>query len=133
MIVKKKNLIIACVITVVLFIVGTISITTYVTAKKEKREQQERKEKFNRAVDREYKNLVQEYNSIVDVIKDYDYSTSFRYKYVKKLNELLGSSVYELTGSEATTVWRCFESLDKERDMKMLKSVAEINVLLGVD
>ena len=96
MVVKKRTLIIVCIIIAVTLVVGSITTIKYVRQLNEDREKIVQKERFDRAVDREYKQLVREYDYIVETIKDYDYSLSFRYKYVKKLNELLVAEVYPI-------------------------------------
>ena len=69
MIVKKKNLIMVCIAVSISIIVASIAISAYVRKASEEREKQELMDKFNRAVDREYKDLEREYNSIVDLLK----------------------------------------------------------------
>ena len=69
MIVKKKNLIMVCIAVSISVIVASIAISAYVRKASEEREKQELMDKFNRAVDREYKDLEREYNSIVDLLK----------------------------------------------------------------
>ena len=136
MVVKKRTLIIVCIIIAITLVVGSVTTIKYVRQLNEEREKIAQKERFDRAVDREYKQLVREYNNIVETIKDYDYSLSFRYKYVKKLNELLGSSscdLYPITSYERSTVYDCIDSLryNKERDLNILKLNATFKAYFG--
>lgn len=134
MVVKKKTLIIVCIIIAVGAIFGTIATVKYVKQLNAEREKIVQKERFDRAVDREYKQLVREYENIVETINDYSYSWSFRYEYVKKLNELLAAEVYPINyDSGFYTVSVCVDSLrhNKNRDLEMLKLKAAFNALLG--
>lgn len=134
MIVKKKNLIIVCIAVSISVIVASIAISAYVRKASEEREKQELMDKFNRAVDREYKDLEREYNSIVDVIKDYDYSDSFRWKYVIKLSDLLDDYEYRRVYADygISSVLSRLRS-NKEKDLTTLKTKAQIKVLYGED
>lgn len=134
MIVKKKNLIMVCIAVSISVIVASIAISAYVRKASEEREKQELMDKFNRAVDREYKDLEREYNSIVDVIKDYDYSDSFRWKYVIKLSDLLDDYEYRRVYADygISSVLSRLRS-NKEKDLTTLKTKAQIKVLYGED
>ena len=134
MIVKKKNLIMVCIAVSISVIVASIAISAYVRKTSEEREKQELMDKFNRAVDREYKYLEREYNSIVDVIKDYDYSDSFRWKYVIKLSDLLDDYEYRRVYADygISSVLSRIRS-NKEKDLTTLKTKAQIKVLYGED
>lgn len=134
MIVKKKNLIMVCIAVSISVIVASIAISAYVRKVSEEREKQELMDKFNRAVDREYKDLEREYNSIVDVIKDYDYSDSFRWKYVIKLSDLLDDYEYRRVYADygISSVLSRLRS-NKEKDLTTLKTKAQIKVLYGED
>ncbi|MBQ8204662.1 MAG: hypothetical protein IJZ50_05930 [Alistipes sp.] len=134
MIVKKKNLIIVCIVVSISVIVASIAISAYVRKASEEREKQELMNKFNRAVDREYKDLEREYNSIVDVIKDYDYSDSFRWKYIIKLSDLVDDYEYRRVYADygVSSVLSRIRS-NKEKDMTTLKTKAQIKVLYGED
>lgn len=136
MVVKKQTLIIVCIIIAVGAIFGTIATVKYVKQLNAKREKIVQKERFNRAVDREYKQLVREYDNIVETIKNYDYSYSFRYKYVKKLNEFLAAEFYPINyDSEFLTVENCLDSLsynkNRDRDLNVVKIKAEFNTFFG--
>lgn len=134
MIVKKKNLIMVCIAVSISVIVASIAVSAYVRKASEEREKQELMDKFNRAVDREYKDLEREYNSIVDVIKDYDYSDSFRWKYVIKLSDLLDDYEYRRVYADygISSVLSRIRS-NKEKDLTTLKTKAQIKVLYGED
>ena len=111
-----------CIAVSISVIVASIAISAYVRKASEEREKQELMDKFNRAVDREYKDLEREYNSIVDVIKDYDYSDSFRWKYVIKLSDLLDDYEYRRVYADygISSVLSRIRS-NKEKDLTTLK------------
>lgn len=123
-----------CIAVSISVIVASIAISAYVRKVSEEREKQELMDKFNRAVDREYKDLEREYNSIVDVIKDYDYSDSFRWKYVIKLSDLLDDYEYRRVYADygISSVLSRLRS-NKEKDLTTLKTKAQIKVLYGED
>lgn len=123
-----------CIAVSISVIVASIAISAYVRKASEEREKQELMDKFNRAVDREYKDLEREYNSIVDVIKDYDYSDSFRWKYVIKLSDLLDDYEYRRVYADygISSVLSRLRS-NKEKDLTTLKTKAQIKVLYGED
>lgn len=123
-----------CIAVSISVIVASIAISAYVRKASEEREKQELMDKFNRAVDREYKDLEREYNSIVDVIKDYDYSDSFRWKYVIKLSDLLDDYEYRRVYADygISSVLSRIRS-NKEKDLTTLKTKAQIKVLYGED
>lgn len=123
-----------CIAVSISIIVASIAISAYVRKASEEREKQELMDKFNRAVDREYKDLEREYNSIVDVIKDYDYSDSFRWKYVIKLSDLLDDYEYRRVYADygISSVLSRIRS-NKEKDLTTLKTKAQIKVLYGED
>lgn len=133
MVVKKRTLILVCITIAITVVIGSITTIKYVRQLNEEREKIVRQERFDRAVDREYKQLVREYDNLVETIKDYDYSFSFRYKYVIKLNELLADRFYPIKSSEYYTVSDCIDSLryKRERDLDILKIRAHVRVLLG--
>lgn len=132
MIVKKRNLIIVSVALFMSVIVTTVAISAYVRKVGKERKIQELIDKYECAVDREYKDLKRKYSSIVDVIKDYNYSDSFRWKYVIKLSDLVDDyeyrHVYEYDG--ISSVIRRIEN-NKEKDMATLKTKAHIKVFYG--
>ena len=134
MIVKKKNLIMVCISVSRRVNLASSGRSAYVRKASEEREKQELMDKFNRAVDREYKDLEGEYNSIVDVIKDYDYSDSFRWKYVIKLSDLLDDYEYRRVYADygISSVLSRIRS-NKEKDLTTLKTKAQIKVLYGED
>lgn len=123
-----------CIAVSISVIVASIAISAHVRKANEEREKQELMDKFNRAVDREYKDLEREYNSIVDVIKDYDYSDSFRWKYVIKLSDLLDDYEYRRVYADygISSVLSRLRS-NKEKDLTTLKTKAQIKVLYGED
>lgn len=123
-----------CIAVSISVIVAAVAISAYVRKASEEREKQELMDKFNRAVDREYKDLEREYNSIVDVIKDYDYSDSFRWKYVIKLSDLLDDYEYRRVYADygISSVLSRIRS-NKEKDLTTLKTKAQIKVLYGED
>ena len=132
MVVKKKTLINVGIIAVGA-IFGTIAIVKFVKQLNAEREEIVQKERFERAVDREYKELVREYDNIVETIEDDDYSYSLRFKYVIKLNEFLGYKCYPIGYSEYSTVDDCLDSLsyNRNRDLELIKLKAKFNTYFG--
>ena len=82
---------------------------------------------YNRAVDREHKLLISQYDDYVETIRNSDYSIGFRYEYVKKLNRLLDEEKYDVYKyNESEVVFSCEYRLSTERseDLKLLRNVA---------
>lgn len=84
--VKKRTLIIVCSTLIIVLICGVVVYQAYDHKKKKELALSELKADYDRAVEREYKSLLREYNSIVETINDYSYSYRFRFTYVMKLN-----------------------------------------------
>ena len=59
----------------------------------EKREQRELEEYIEKTIEREYKDLVRDYESYKETMEDYDYSYDMRSRYRRKINELVGEPV----------------------------------------
>lgn len=107
MIVKKKSLISICIVIAITSIVCCIVAIKYVKQGNKEKDKIIQEERYNRAVDREYKQLVLEYNDIVETIIDDEYSYDFRCRYVRKLNEFLGGdkcSLYPIKSNKYATV-----------------------------
>lgn len=130
MVIKQRTLISICVLAAVLLVIGGIVTYTVVEKVKEERHQKELIESYNRAVEREYRDLVREYDSIIETIKDYDYSYDLRARYVRKLNELLGDVQYRYEDYNFRTVENCLEKLkyNREDDLKLLRQQAHLKV-----
>lgn len=130
MVIKQRTLIGICVLAAVLLVIGGIVTYTVVEKVKEERHQKELIESYNRAVEREYRDLVREYDSIIETIKDYDYSYDLRARYVRKLNELLGDVQYRYEDYNFRTVENCLEKLkyNREDDLKLLRQQAHLKV-----
>lgn len=131
MVIKQRTFTIICSAIALFLIAGTLGYTIYEQRRKDEKAKQEMIADYERAVNREYKSLVSEYESIVETLNDYDYSYSFRYKYINKLNKLLGYTKYSTSGFEVSSVNQCIEDLqkNKEDDLKLLRSIARIKVL----
>lgn len=93
----------------ILSVISVVSYNIYNEKRIEKLREIEIKKDLEEAIDREYKSLLIEYNSIVETIQDYNYSTVFRSRYLYKLNKLLekpnrytkeGGSYYDLNNFE---------------------------------
>lgn len=93
--VKKSHLIIFCVVATALIIACVIGYNVYENKVEKERASQELKEDFEREVERQYKSLKHEYESYCETLSDYDYSSSFRDRYISKINNLLGEIRYE--------------------------------------
>lgn len=136
--IKKRTLYILCPIILVVIAVSCIFYCNYQAKQSKERDKQELQASFQRAWDREYENQLRDYESIVRTIKNSDYSYEFRFKYVFKLNELLGVRQYENTGFEYSTVEQCVSKLSytEEENKKLLKQKAyniTYNRFLGID
>lgn len=123
----KKYIIIAS----ALLIISIISYNIYDKKRTEEMREMEMKKDLEEAIDREYKSLYSEYNSIIETIRNSDYSGSFRHRYLYKLNKILeypnrytkyGSTYGDLNDFEEE-----FEK-NKEDDKAILKSIAIRNV-----
>ena len=130
--VKQNTLIKACSGILLVLILGIIIYNVKSNSNKESQKIMRMMDDYNRAVDREYRLLVSQYEDIVETIRNSDYSCSFRYEYVKKLNKLLNKDKYDIYKySESDVVFSCEYRLSAERndDLKLLKSVAVDKVL----
>lgn len=81
----KKYIIIAS----ALLIISIISYNIYDKKRTEEMREMEMKKDLEEAIDREYKSLYSEYNSIIETIRNSDYSGNFRHRYLYKLNKIL--------------------------------------------
>lgn len=117
--VKKNHLIVFCAVVVILIISGVIGYNVYEKKAEKERASQELKEDFDREVERQYKSLKHEYESYCETLSDYDYSSSFRSRYVSKINDLLGERRYE-------DVWdfNSSNSYKKSGDLDLLRQQA---------
>lgn len=125
--IKKSTLYILCTIIVVALILGYIAYADYEKKAAEERDMIELRASFEKECEREYQNLLNEYEIIVKTIKDSSYSDRFRYKYIIKLNDLIGFRRYKVGGfSEYTAVRDCISdlSLNEEKDKNTLKQKA---------
>ncbi|MBQ4344995.1 MAG: hypothetical protein IJC40_03725 [Muribaculaceae bacterium] len=127
--VKKRTLYIICPIIVVVLICSYITYSDYERKKAEERDKLELKISFERDCEREYQSLIREYQSIVDVIKDRDYSDRFRFKYVTKLNDILGIHQYEISSGYYSTIQNCIRdlSINEDEDKEILRQKAYQN------
>jgi cell division protein FtsB len=121
MVVKKRNLIITCVVLLLSLVFGGIFLNSYIKEKKTEQRIQSIVDRFGRDADKEYDSLVREYKRLVKNINDYDYSYSTRQRFVSELNELLGENKYSLDN-----IWR--QSYNEEEDKKLLKIKSYENV-----
>ena len=62
-----------------------------------KREVKALEEYVEKTIEREYEDLIRDYESYKETMTDYDYSRSFRWRYAVKINELVG---YRVISSE---------------------------------
>ena len=81
----KKYIIIAS----ALLIISIISYNIYDKERTEEMREMEMKKDLEEAIDREYKSLYSEYNSIIETIRNSDYSGNFRHRYLYKLKKIL--------------------------------------------
>lgn len=124
---------------VVFSVISIIAYNVYDKKRTEKMREIEMKEDIEEAIDREYKDLLEEYNSIIETIQDYDYSTDFRSKYLYKLNKLLDSpNRYTKNGWYHIDLGDFEDNFEtnKDEDKAILRSIAARNVykkILGND
>lgn len=114
-----------------LFVISIISYNIYNEKRIEKMREIEMKKDIEEAINSEYESLLSEYNSIVEIIQDHNYSTDFRGKYLYKLNKLLdkpnrytkdGWHYYDLRNFEEE-----FNN-NKNEDKEILRRLAAQNV-----
>lgn len=117
--VKRSNLIIFCVVAMLAIVGGIIGYNIYETKAEKERASRELKEDFEREVERQYKSLKHDYESYCETLSDYDYSSSFRSRYISKINSLLGEHRYE-------DVWdfNSTNSYKKTGDLELLRQQA---------
>lgn len=116
--IKKSNL-----KWIVLGIVAVIAISFGVVSaiqKKinEKRQQKELEEYIEKTIEREYKDLVRQYESYKETMEDYDYSYDMRSRYRRKINDLVGT--YILNSNSVS-------SEDDKRIKELLHLIAKKN------
>lgn len=127
--IRKKTLYIWCVVLVVFLIGSAVSLVFLSKKIKEKREMERLEAAYEKAVEEEYSDLLSEYDHLVDIINDWNYSYDFRYKYAVQLNNLLGKTEYN-TGYSWSTVDGCIEAIKETKDTykDRLRNQAELNV-----
>lgn len=127
--IRKKTLYIWCVVLVVFLIGSTVSFVFLSKKIKEKREMERLEAAYEKAVAEEYSDLLFEYDRLVDIINDWNYSYDFRYKYAVQLNNLLGKTEYN-TGYSWSTVDGSIEAIKETKDTykDRLRNQAELNV-----
>lgn len=129
--IKKRTLYILCPIIAVVLILGYIAYADYKKKAAEERDILELMASFEKECEREYQTLLNEYELIIETIKDHNYSIGLRFKYVMKLNKLLdvhnlNIQQYENTGWEYSTVNNCISdlSVNENKDKELLKQKA---------
>lgn len=129
--IKVKTLKKCIIIASTLLIISIISYNIYDKKRIEEMRKIEMKKDLEKAIDREYKSLYSEYNSIIETIRNSDYSGNFRHKYLYKLNKILElPNRYTKYGSTYGDLNDFEEELEKnkEDDKAILKSIAIRNV-----
>lgn len=124
--IKKKTLYILCSLVIIVIAVGCYFYHSYNESQSKERDKQELQALFQREWDKEYESQLRDYRSIIRTIKDWDYSYELRFKYVLKLNDLLGTQQYQNTYHESSTVDNCIDNLkrNEEADKELLKQKA---------
>lgn len=127
--ITKRALYIWCAVLVLFLIGGTISFVLLSKKISEKRELERLEAAYEKAVAEEYSDLLFEYDRLVDIINDWNYSYDFRYKYAVQLNNLLGKTEYN-TGYSWSTVDGSIEAIKETKDTykDRLRNQAELNV-----
>ena len=118
----KKYIIIAS----ALLIISIISYNIYDKERTEEMREMEMKKDLEEAIDREYKSLYSEYNSIIETIRNSDYSGNL-YKLNKILEYPNRYTKYGSTYGDLNDFEEEFEK-NKEDDKAILKSIAIRNV-----
>lgn len=129
--VKKSHLIIFCVTLVCLIAGSTLWYISHEKKQEKERAAQELKEDFEKEVERQYKSLKYDYDSYCETLSDYDYSYSFRERYVDKLNQLLGENWYNsVSDFNSSNFYRKSDDLDLLRQQARQKAY---NRFMGFD
>ncbi len=91
--IKKSNLkwIILCIVATIATLFGISAIIQ--KRVNEKRELRELEEYVEKTIEREYKDLVRDYENYKESMEDHDYSYDMRSRYRRKINELVGEPV----------------------------------------
>lgn len=95
--IKRKNIkwVVIALAVVAAVIISFCSIVHHKVVKK--REVKALEEYVEKTIEREYEDLIRDYESYKETMTDYDYSRSFRWRYAVKINELVG---YRVISSE---------------------------------
>lgn len=133
--IKVKTLQKGILFIVLISLISIISYNIYDKKRIEEMRETEMRKDIEEAIDREYKDLLREYNSIIEVIEDYDYSIDFRGKYLYKLNKLLDyPNRYTKTGYYASDLYNFEESFEnnKTEDKTILRNIAARNIYRSI-
>lgn len=126
MTIKKRTLYIWIPIIVIACIVSFFAYNSYTDKRNRELQMQDWMESYEREVDREYRRLVDRMDSDAKTVMDYDYSSSFRRKEIRRINELFNGRFY--FSPDPYDFEREYRS-KREEALKVLKSVAASNVL----
>lgn len=126
MIIKKRTLYIWIPIIIVSLIVALVAYNSYTEKRNKELQMQDYLESYEREVDREYRRLVDRMDSDAKSAMDYEYSSSFRRKEIRRINELFKRRFY--FSPDPYEFEREYRS-KREEALKALKSVAASNVL----
>lgn len=129
--IKVKTLKKYIIIVSTLLIASIIFYNIYDKKRTEEMREIEMKKDLEEAIEREYKSLLREYNSIIETIRDYEYSSDFRHRYLYKLNKVLDyPNRYTKDGRTYPDLDNFEDELEKnkEDDKAILKSIAIKNV-----
>ena len=88
MTIKKRTLYIWIPIIVVTLIASFVAYNSYTEKRNKELQMQDCMESYDREVDREYRRLVDRMDSDAKTVMDYEYSSSFRRKEIRRINEL---------------------------------------------
>ena len=126
MTIKKRTLYIWIPIIVVALIASFVAYNSYTEKRNKELQMQDWMESYDREVDREYRRLVDRMDSDAKTAMDYEYSSSFRRKEIRRINELFkGRFFFSPDPYEFEREYRS----KREEALKVLKSVAASNVL----
>lgn len=92
--IKKSTLKLILISLAIVVVAGGITLPIYYKHRKEKQRTEELTEYIAKAIEREYKDLLRDYDYYVKEALDYSNSRSSRERYINKINKLLGYSFY---------------------------------------
>lgn len=130
MIIKRRTLIVLIVLVTIVILVVSLVINHNIKERDKQREIDAYFELIEKQTEYEYQSLKREYLSYVETIMNYEYSSEFRAKYVRKVNILLDEYIYEYGTFNSETVYNFMDTQPSRQseDLKILRKLAEDRV-----